>query len=79
MVGGAMCAKKLVRLGSGEKLAEGLYGRHGMHMWLGRVWACLCCASMFSTIIADGPMSVSLSIHCFGSRDRLCRDTICMK
>lgn len=45
-------------------------------MWLGRVWACLCCASMFSTIIADGPMSVLLSIHYFGSRDRLCRDTI---
>ena len=33
MVGGAMCAKKLVRLGSGEKLAEGLYGRHGINMW----------------------------------------------
>ena len=49
-----------------EKLADGLYRRHGMNMWLGRVWACLCSASMFSTIIADGPMTmpVSLSIHC---------------
>ena len=61
-----MCDKKPVRLGSGEKLAEGMYGRHGMNMWLGRVWACLCCASMFSTIIADGPMPVFLSIDVLG-------------
>ena len=65
-----MCDKKPVRLGSGEKLAEGLYGRHGMNMWLGRVWKCLWRASMFSTFNVDDLMPVSLSIQCFGSRDR---------
>ena len=47
-----------------------LYGRHGKNMWLGRVWTCLWRASMFSTFSVDDLMPVSLSIQCFGSRDR---------
>ena len=77
MAGGAICDKKPVRLGSGEKAAEGLYGRHGKNMWLGRVWTCLWRASMFSTFSLDDLMPVSLSIQCFGSRDRCAATTIC--
>ena len=62
MAGGGICDKKPVRLGSGDKPAEGLYGRHGKTMWLGRVWTCLWRASMFSTFSLDDLMPVSLSI-----------------